>query len=304
MSKAHASFVVTGAESGERLDRLLVLHVEGLGRRRARELFGEGRVRVNGRPAKPGTPAKAGDAVEAELDAPGAAPDAEQPLVVRFEHPEVIVVEKPAGQPTAPLRPGELGTLANAVIARYPKTLGVGHQPREPGLVHRLDTQTSGLVIVALTARAFTTLSRALGTERLTKRYLAIVEGDLAQEGSIDWPLAPDPTRKGRVAAYPTPPRGYFREATTRYRVLEERGPKKLVELEVARAFRHQVRAHLAALGAPLVGDKLYGGSPWPSGGERHALHASYVACAGDATLPSFRVESDLPDDMRLLLGG
>jgi 23S rRNA pseudouridine1911/1915/1917 synthase len=303
LTKPHATFTVTEAESGARLDRLLVTHVAGLGRRRARELFAEGRVSVNGRAAKPGIPAKAGDILDVELDVPGAAPDAEQPLTVRFEHAEVLVVEKPAGQPTAPLRPGELGTLANALIARYPKTLGVGHQPREPGLLHRLDTQTSGLVVVALSARAFKTLSRALGTERLTKRYLAIVEGGLAKEGSIDWPLGPDPTRKGRVAAYPTPPRGYFREATTHYRVVEERGALKLVELDVARAFRHQVRAHLAALGAPLVGDTLYGGSPWPSGGARHALHASYIAWAGDATLPSFRVESGLPDDMRRLFG-
>jgi 23S rRNA pseudouridine1911/1915/1917 synthase len=304
LTQPRATFVVTEAESGERFDRLLVTHVPGLGRRRARELFAEGRVSVNGRKAKPGVVAKTGDAVDVELDAPGATPDAEQPLLVRFEHAQVLVVEKPAGQPTAPLRPGELGTLANAIIARYPQAVGVGHQPREPGLLHRLDTQTSGLVVVALSARAFSTLNRALGTERLTKRYLAVVEGQLSQEGSIDWPLAPDPTRKGRVAAYPTPPRGYFREATTRYRVLEERGARKLVELEVGRAFRHQVRAHLSALGAPLVGDTLYGGSPWPEGGARHALHASYIAWAGDATLPSFRVESDLPDDMRRLFGG
>jgi 23S rRNA pseudouridine1911/1915/1917 synthase len=304
LSGPAASFVVAETEGGERLDRLLVRHVPGLGRKRARELCIEGRVTVNGHRAKAGVPAKAGDAISVELDAAGAAPEADQPLSVRYESAEVIVVDKPAGQPTAPIRPGELGTLANAIAARYPKTLGVGHQPREPGLLHRLDTQTSGLVIVALSARTFATLNRALGTPRLTKRYLAIVEGDLAGEGSIDWPLGPDPTRKGRVAAYPTPPRGYFREATTHYRVLEERGALKLIELEVARAFRHQVRAHLAALGAPLVGDALYGGAPFPGGGERHALHASYIAWAGDPTLPSFRVESGLPDDMRLLFGG
>lgn len=303
MTDGERSFTVAETEVGERYDRLLVVHVAGLGRRRAKELFLEGRVTVNGRPVKGGTPARAGDAVAVTLDAPGARPDAPESLDVRFEHPEVIVVEKPAGQPTAPIRPSEVGTLANAIAARYPNTLGVGHQPREPGLLHRLDTQTSGLVIVALTQRAFETLNHALGTEKLAKRYLALVEGELGQEGAIDWPVGPDPHRKGRVAAYPTPPRGYFREATTRYRVVETRGALKLVELEVARAFRHQVRAHLAALGAPLVGDTLYGGSPWPGGGKRHALHASYVAWAGDATVPSFRVESALPEDMRLLFG-
>jgi 23S rRNA pseudouridine1911/1915/1917 synthase len=304
LTRPSVSFVVGETETGVRLDRLLVTHVTGLGRKRARELFAEGRVTLNGRRTKAGVPAKPGDTVAVELDAPGATPDADPRLDVRYEGPEVVVVEKPAGQPTAPLRPGELGTLANAIAARYPRTLGVGHQPREPGLLHRLDTQTSGLVVVALSERAFTTLNRALGTERLTKRYLAIVEGDLSGEGSIDWPLGPDPTKKGRVAAYPTPPRGYFREAKTKWRVISERGGRKLVELDVARAFRHQVRAHLAALGAPLVGDSLYGGALFPGGGARHALHASYVAWAGDATLPSFRVESGLPDDMRLLFEG
>jgi 23S rRNA pseudouridine1911/1915/1917 synthase len=297
-------FVVEQREAGERLDRVLVERVASLGRKRARELFAAGSVLSGGRPARAGAPAKAGVTISVELDEGGAAPDSEIALDVRLELEPVLVVFKPAGVPTAPLRPGEIGTLANAVVARYPETRGIGHHPREPGLVHRLDTETSGLLVVARSARAFATLSAGLGSERFAKRYLAVVEAELEPSGVIDLPLAPDPKKRGRVAAYAEPPPGYYRFATTSFRVIERRSGRTLVELEVKKAFRHQVRAHLAAIGAPLVGDTLYGGVPWPSGGARHALHASYVAWAGDATVASFRVEAGLPDDMRALLGG
>jgi len=300
----HTEFVVSEAEAGERLDRLLVRHVAGLGRKQARALFAAGNVTAGGRPLRGGAPAAAGVAISVELDHGGASPDLDAPLEVRLELDSVLVVMKPAGQPSAPIRPGERGTLANAIVARYPETRGIGHQPREPGLVHRLDTETSGLLIVARSASAFRALTQGLGSEGLVKRYLAVVAAELEATGTIDWPLAPDQKKRGRVIAHPAPPPGYFHPATTRYRVLERRADRTLVELEIGRAFRHQVRAHLAALGAPLVGDTLYGGTPWPTGGARHALHASYIAWAGDTTVPSFRVEEALPDDMRALFGG
>jgi len=300
----HVEFVVPETAAGMRLDRVLVRQVAGLGRKQARALFAAGSVTAAGRPLRGGMPAVPGVAISVELDQGGATADPDAPLDVRLELDQVLVVMKPAGQPTAPLRPGEHGTLANAIVARYPETRGIGHQPREPGLVHRLDTETSGLLVVARTAPAFRTLTQALGSESLVKRYLAIVDRELEATGTIDWPLAPDPKKRGRVVAHPVPPRGYYHHGTTRYRVLERRTDLILVELEVARAFRHQVRAHLAALGAPLVGDTLYGGAPWPAGGARHALHASYIAWAGDATVPSFRVEAPMPDDMRALFGG
>jgi 23S rRNA pseudouridine1911/1915/1917 synthase len=119
----------------------------------------------------------------------------------------------------------------------------------------------------------------------------------------IDEPLGPDPARHGRVRVVPDPTLDYAKRSTTRFRVVERTAEHLLLELEVARAFRHQIRAHLASLGAPLVGDALYEGPAWPGAGTRHALHASYVAWAGDRTVPSFVVKADLPDDMRRLLG-
>lgn len=297
--------MVSAAEAGERVDRLVVRHVPGLGRRGARELFAAGAVMVDGRRSLAGAPARAGAQIEVTLGEERPLPEPALPLDVRLERPALLVVYKPASQPTAPLHAGERGTLANALVARYPELAGVGYRAREPGLVHRLDTETSGLVVVARTETAFETLTRALRAGRLAKRYLAVTATvGLPSEGVVADALGPDPARRGRVRVVPDPARDYARAAETRYRVLETTPRASLLELEVARAFRHQIRAHLAAIGAPLVGDALYGGAEWPGAGARHALHASYVAWAGDRTEASFEVNAELPADMRRLLGG
>jgi 23S rRNA pseudouridine1911/1915/1917 synthase len=297
-------FVVNAADGGTRLDKLVAREVPDVGRKLARELCELGRVRVDGRRARAADPVRAGASVELTLDEQPAVSEPELGLDVRLELASVLVVHKPPGQPSATLRPGERGTLVNALVARYPELTGIGHRLREPGLVHRLDTETSGLIVVARTADAFGTLTRALRGGRLTKRYLAIVAAcELPEEGVIDQALGPDPRRRGRVRVVPEPEREYAKPSTTRYVVLERTTRFLLLELEAARAFRHQIRAHLAALGAPLVGDSLYDGPAWPGAGARHALHASYVAWAGDRTVPSFAVNAGLPDDMRRLFG-
>jgi 23S rRNA pseudouridine1911/1915/1917 synthase len=305
LSTEHARYVVGPEAAGERLDKFLARAVPGVGRKRARELCDGGCVRVNGRRERAATPLTPGATVELELDAEAPLAEPGLELDVRLELDSVLVVHKPPGQPTATLRPAERGTLVNALVARYPELTLVGHRPREPGLIHRLDTETSGLVVVARSTDAFGTLTRALRAGRLVKQYLAVTAAvELPQEGSIDAALGPDPTRHGRVRVVPDSERAYAKAATTRYRVIEQNGGFLLLELEAARAFRHQIRAHLASLGAPLVGDSLYGGPEWPGAGTRHALHASHVAWAGDRTVPSFAVNAGLPEDMRRLLGG
>jgi 23S rRNA pseudouridine1911/1915/1917 synthase len=297
--------LVAGADAtGERLDKFLARRVAGLGRKAARELCDAGRARVNGHRARPATPLQAGAEITLELEEERPVADASLELDVRLELQAVLVVHKPAGQPTAALRPGERGTLVNALVARYPELQGVGHRAREPGLVHRLDTETSGLLIVARQAAAFETLTLALRGGRITKRYLAVTAaGELPDSGSVEGALGPDPKRRGRVRVVPDPEQEYGKPAVTRYRILERTAEFCLLELEAARAFRHQIRAHLASIGAPLVGDALYGGPEWPGAGARHALHASYAAWAGDRTVPSFEVNAGLPLDMRRLLG-
>jgi 23S rRNA pseudouridine1911/1915/1917 synthase len=301
------TFTVPAGEAGTRLDKLVVARAE-IGRRRASELFADGRVLVGDRPAVKGEAARAGDSVTVLLDVddrPKPEPDA--PLVVRLETSELVVCAKPAGQPSAPLR-GEPGTLAGALLGRYPEMAGVGHSPREPGLLHRLDTQTSGLVLAARSAAAFERLHAALGSGQMTKRYLAIVAAaELGDSGVIDAPIAPDRKNPRRVRVGESGERSgknRARPALTRYRVARRVGPWALLELDVSRALRHQIRAHLAFIGHPIAGDQVYGGPAAAELGLRHALHASYIAWAGDDVIGPFAVEEPLPDDMASLIAG
>jgi len=298
---------VLSHEAGLRLDRLLASRLPELGRKGARQAFASGLVTIGGRRVKKSDPARADDEIAVELEPERAPePEPELELEVRFECTGYVVVAKPAGMPSAPLDPTERGTLAGVLLGRYPEMLGVGHRSREPGLVHRLDTYTSGLLVAARSQPAFEQLWRALRRHELHKRYLAIVEqSGLPATGVIDRPLAADerdPSRVRVVTAETEP--GYQRAATTPFRVLVRRGRWALVELEVSRAFRHQIRAHLAAIGHPIAGDRVYGGAEVESLGARHALHSSYIAWAGDGTLPGFAVEEPLPDDLSRLLSG
>lgn len=307
-------FDVGEGDAGTRLDKLVVTRIEGLGRAAAKRLFDEGHVRVipagkdRPRKASKGDLASKGDVVEIDFDdgaAAGAVPDPDAPLDVVLERDDLLVVDKPAGQPSAPLDPGERGTLANAVLARYPEVASIGFSPREPGLVHRLDTETSGLLLVARTAAAFDTLSRALKEGRLDKRYHLLCQGgDLPESGAVEIPLAPHPKDRRRVypCIHPRDVARYSpRPATTEYTRKRACGDLWLVEARAARASRHQIRAHFAAIGHPLAGDALYGGPAVP-GLARHALHAASIVWTGDAVVPAFHVISPLPDDMRRIV--
>ena len=296
-------FVVTEGLDGARLDKATVeLAAGALSRSKVKRAIDAGEVKVNGRWRAKGALVVKGEVITVEAPVDAAEEAVAEPgasLVVRFESPAVVVVDKPAGQPTAPLRAGETKTLANALLGRYPELAGIGYSPREPGLLHRLDTDTSGLVVVARSAEVFERLKGALKEGRITKRYQLVCASDgLADQGTIAFPIAAHPKDQRRVLAciHPRDVMRYApRPASTTFRVLRRSGEWALVEVEVSRALRHQIRAHFAAIEHPLAGDVLYGG-PVIEGFGRHALHASKVAFAGDAAL-SFDVDSPLPED-------
>ena len=296
------TFSVCEADVGERLDKLLVRQGVVRGRRQAAQLFSAGAVQVNGRRVAKAHAVSAGDDVVVEFDGGDrcARPEPDAPLRVLLERPELLVVDKPAGQPTAPLSDSELGTLANALVGKYPELQQVGYGPLEPGLLHRLDTQTSGVVLAARHPHVFETLRTALVQGSIVKRYLALVSGtELASEGTVVRPLRPHPTDRRRVVVCQKAEAATAaRAASTRWRVVERYASFMLVELVASRAYRHQIRVHLADLGCPLVGDRLYGGPTDPRLESRHALHASHITWPGTDEIDGFEAEAPLPPEL------
>ena len=305
MSSRRVELEAHEVDSGSRLDKFLSQHLANVGRHKAAELCAAGVVRVDGQRAKKSTLLSTGAKVTVEFDEPEALQaEPELPLEVRLERAQFVVVNKPAGMPSAPLRTNERGTLCGALLGRYPSMQGVGYRAREPGIVHRLDTQTSGLVLAARSADAFQRLTHALALEQLKKRYFAVVSAaGLAESGEIARALAPAPGHPERVLVLGSgDSTGYARQKVTRYQVLRTSSTRALLEVEVGSAFRHQIRAHLAAIGHPIVGDTVYGGEPVLALGARHALHASQIHWNGDATLQGFTVYEPLPPDLAELL--
>lgn len=262
-----------------RLDRA-VADALGVGRAAVKQAFALGEVRVRGRRARASDPAAPGALVEVELEAPAGPPEpeAEAPLTVLAEGPAWLVADKPAGVATHPLREGEGGTLANAVVARYPECAQASPDPRDGGALQRLDLETSGCVLFARDRAAWESLRTQLSARAMEKDYLALAAGRVSSGGMCSVALAqragrvvpvPDPERPPRSTARPRP-------AETRYEVREAFLAHTLLEVRLVTGVMHQIRAHLAYLGAPVAGDALYGGEAAALPGlARHFLHAA-----------------------------
>lgn len=280
---------------GIRVD-LVIAELFDLSRARAKALAEEGRVTLDEKRVRKGARAEAGQRVALSEPPPPrvfeALADPSLTLTVVHEDDACVVVDKPAGIPSHPLRPDEGGTVANALVARYPEMRGVGFSPREPGLVHRLDNDTSGLLLAAKHAGAFETLVEALRNGRVDKRYLALCAGEVSAPQSITRPIAHHDARRMRVAS---PDEKGARAARTEVLTSRPIARGSLVEVRARHARRHQVRVHLASIGHPLFGDLLYEG-PTVEGLTRHALHASQLTFEGPAG--PVDVRAALPDEL------
>jgi 23S rRNA pseudouridine1911/1915/1917 synthase len=261
-------------------------------------------VQVNGKKVRKGHCVSVGQLVQVQLPSTERArPEPGIRIDLVLTRDDLVVVDKPAGLPSAGLRGNSDNTLAGALVARFPEMASVGFGALEPGLLHRLDTFTSGLLIAARSEQAFLALRKALSQGRLSKRYQAIVTGGhIPDAGLIDANIEPHPNNRRKVLVTSiTSRRG--RPSQTNFRILERHSDLTLLELSLGAAYRHQVRAHLAFMGWPIVGDTLYGGHPAAGlAPARHALHACYIRCAG-ASIRDFEVTSGLPGDMLRCLG-
>ena len=301
---------------GQRLDRVVSL-VTGLPRAEAADLVVAGAVRVGGRPATRGSRRMALGEVVQITTAPGEAtlpaPDPAIPLQVVHEDPWLVVVDKPAGLVVHPGAGNRAGTLVNALLARYPEMAGAGGDPDRPGIVHRLDKGTAGLLVVARTPDAHAALTRMMTARQISRSYLALVVGAVeAERGVVDAPVGRStrqPTRMSVTAA--------GRDARTGYRVVRRFGAAgaagavgaglTLLECTLETGRTHQIRVHLAAIGHPVAGDPAYGrpgvGAVLP-GLARPFLHAHRLAFDHPAGTGPLDVSSPLPPDLEAVLSG
>jgi 23S rRNA pseudouridine1911/1915/1917 synthase len=287
------------SDARERLDRYLVRLGWARSRRAAREMLADGMIRVNGRVLRKGEMVGGGDSVEiGEISAlPALAPDPEVKIEILFRDPAMLVVNKPAPMACHPLRPGERGTVMNGVVAAFPEASAVGDNPREGGLVHRLDNGTSGALMVALEPLAFAALREAIRAGRIRRDYQALVAGNLKQSLHIDQWLAHDPHNPRRMIAVAANAAG-ARAAATAIEPVRSFGNFTLVAARPRTGMRHQIRVHLAEAGHPIAGDALYGGPPLDALVKgRFWLHLGEIEFRSPASGP-VGVRSPLPRDL------
>ncbi len=319
-------FTVSPEEEGQRLDRILAARVPAVSRARFQSLIADGRVTVNGSPVtKAKRHLRAGDVVRAVLPEPEPAePEPEDiPLDIVHEDEHLIVINKPAGMVVHPAPGHSSGTLVNALLHHCGESLsGIGGV-RRPGIVHRLDRDTSGLLVVAKTDRAHRGLSAQFAAHgrdgRLERLYRALVWGRPLQfRGTIDRPLARSTANRLKIAVVRE---GTGREAVTHYRILESFPPDSdrplasFAECRLETGRTHQIRVHMAHIGSPVMGDKLYGAGFRSSVARlgprarsalerlgRQALHAAVLGFEHPVSGERMRFESPLPEDMERLL--
>ncbi len=289
-----------------RLDQYLAQALPNLSRSQVKKLIQQGQVLVGRQPAKPGAAVQPGDVVTVYLPAPE--PKTPQPedvsaLTIVFEDDELIVVNKPAGIVVHPARGHISGTLVNALLARYPD-LSTMTQFDEadaltrPGIVHRLDRDTSGLIVVARTPMALRHLRQQFKTRQVEKVYLALVHGrPEAPAGLIDVPLGRDPRHRQKFA-----PRADGKPARTYFKVIEPFAEYSLLEIGLETGRTHQIRVHLAWLKCPVVGDTVYGRKKNTLGLARHFLHAWRLSFQHPISQKMLHLEAPLAQDLQSAL--
>ena len=281
------SFEVTPEEAGERLDRLIARRL-GLSRSVARRMIEEGLVRADGvKEFSQSRRVKSGEHVEARLIA-GRSDAEDIPVPVVFEDDHLLVVDKYAGLVVHPGAGNRSGTLVNALLSRG---IAGGGDPERPGVVHRLDRDTSGLMVVAKNEEAYSGLVAALSQRRVGRTYRTLVVGEgLPAAGTVNSPVGRDPANPTLMAA------GVGKPAVTHFEVLREAAGHTMLTVRLETGRTHQIRVHLSAIGHPVYADPLYGE---PVSGRRLWLHAEHLTFVHPVTGETLTFESPIPEDLR-----
>ncbi|HEY3111892.1 MAG TPA: RluA family pseudouridine synthase [Chloroflexota bacterium] len=287
------AFEVTPALAGQRLDVAIARALDGLTRSQAGRLLEAGSVRVDGAPARPAARLRAGSRVEIDLPAAADVGLRPEPIPLRIVHRDdaILVVDKPAGLVVHPAPGHPSGTLVNALLAVDPE-LAVGLGLR-PGIVHRLDRDTSGLIVVARDDTAMAGLRAQWQAGSVLKLYLALVEGRPREPAAtIEAPIGRDRRERKRMAIDPD-----GRAATSHYRALASLARHTLLEVRIDSGRTHQIRVHMASIGHPVAGDRLYGGRALP-GLDRQFLHSARLGFSHPTTGEWLELEAPLPADL------
>jgi 23S rRNA pseudouridine1911/1915/1917 synthase len=289
-------------QPAERLDKFLVSRLPEFSRSRLQGLIKDGFVNVNGRPAqKAGQMLDRGDVLRVTIPPPEPSRlIAEQiPLDILFENDDLLVVNKPAGMVVHPAAGHASGTLVHAALAYSPEMEGIGGEKR-PGVVHRLDRDTSGIILLAKNDRSHHWLQEQFHLRRVNKTYLALVDGrPPTPVGRIEAAIGRSPAQRKQMAVT-TENKG--REAVSEYRVLESFSQHTLLEVHPITGRTHQIRLHLAFIGCPVAGDKVYGRKKATIALQRHFLHAASLSILLPGQTEQHRFEAPLPIELRLVL--
>jgi len=294
MNKVHS---LIAGERDVRLDKYVCQQLPELSRSRVQKLIADGHITVNGRPAKPGLKLNIGDRLKVAIPptpTEQVLPE-DVPLDIIYEDDDLLVVDKPAGLTVHPV-PGHPGhTLVNALLAHFPHLADTGDALR-PGIVHRLDKDTSGVMLVAKTGKARADLAGQFKSHTVSKAYMALVKGRLTlEEGIIEAAMGRDPRNRKKMAVVEG-----GREASTEYQVIKYIGGYTLLEVRPRTGRTHQIRVHLGAIGFPVAGDKIYGVKvPFLS---RQFLHACRLGFSLPATGEYIEFKSELPEDLEQAL--
>jgi 23S rRNA pseudouridine1911/1915/1917 synthase len=285
------------SEPVSRLDKYLSQHFPDLSRARLQKLIEQGHITVNHKSVRASHPLKSGDMVSVDLPPkPDSTPLPQSiELDVVYEDKDIIVINKPAGLTVHPAPGNEQNTLVNAMLAKYPD-MALFNGSERPGIVHRLDKDTSGLIVIARNKKAQEDLIKKFKQHQVTKGYITLVKGRLEPEhGVIEAPVGRHPVHRQRMAVVEE-----GREAKTSYRVIKYIGSYTLLEVMPQTGRTHQIRVHLSAIGYPVVGDKVYGvKSPYL---KRQFLHAFKLGFNLPSSKDYREFTVELPDDLQSAL--
>ena len=290
----------TAETPGERLDKIIVAQVgDDLTRTQIQTLIRDGGVTVNGAAVKAGVRLKGGETIQVVLPDAVASPTVlPEPiaLTVVYEDDDLAVIDKPPGLVVHPGAGNQTGTLVNAILSRWPEIGEMTYEPKRRGIVHRLDKDTSGLILVAKNARALNRLMRQFRDRSVEKHYLALLErAPRTPTGRVDVPLMRDPNDRTKMAA-----RRGGRPAVSEFRIIERfEDEPVLVEVKLLTGRTHQIRVHMAFIEAPIVGDITYGNRRQKLGLRRQFLHAAHLCFDQPTTGERLCFESPLPADLQ-----